>query len=336
MTDLDDDFYDGALPDGGAIGAPEDDDDWFDAAEPEPKYGVNLPGRRRGRYFFPDPPGYVRPKGSWGFMRMTNLASGFSDQRRLTAWRERMVLLGIREDEVLFDELCAAPIERMEPDKAKKWLEDHANRAASVAKADQGARRGTARHLMLQTYLESGRVTGTRSMRLQLESLMEALAAHHLEPIPGFIERRVCNTGYHAIGTLDMGVLCQRTGQTGICDLKTQAEFWSYMECSGQQEGYDSADWWWEGPPDDRGRWVPAEPWTLMGHPKGYLAGQRVALLAHMPHEPGPDRLPVQLEEVSIPFGRRVMLQALGNVELRSIGASKAEARRIGGLRPLL
>jgi hypothetical protein len=310
-------------------------DDFYDEPEPPPTYGLGEHvGKMRGRYHFPDPPGYVRPKGQVaGFMRMTNLAGAFSDQRRLMLWRERMVLAGIREHEVLYDELVALPIETMTPDEAKAALEAHANECAAVARGDHGARRGTARHLMLQTFLETGVLTGTRSMRLQLESLFDALERHQLEPLPGWSERRVCNTRYHTIGTLDMGVLCRLTGQTGILDLKTQREFWTYQEAAGQQEGYDSADWIWEGPPDATGRWVSSDGWTLLGSQGGPAAGKRVALLAHMPKGPGPEMVPVELHEVDLEYGRAVMETALVNVRLRSIGASQAAARRIGGKR---
>jgi hypothetical protein len=312
-----------------------DEMDFWDEPEPTPKYGLGEHvNKKRGRYHYPDPPGYVRNKGAAaGFMRMTNLASAFSDQKRLQAWRERMILAGIREHEVLYDELLALPIETMDPLVAKKALEDHANQCAAVARGDHGARRGTARHLMLQTYLETGVVTGTRSMRLQLESLLEELDRQRLEPLPGWSERRVCNTRYHTIGTLDMGVLCQVTGQTGILDLKTQRQFWSYQEASGQQEGYDSADWIWEGSSDDSGRWVPAEGWTLTGREGGPAPGKRVALLAHMPQEPGPGQLPVEIHEVDLTYGRAVMETALVNVTLRSRGQAASEARRVGGKR---
>jgi hypothetical protein len=313
----------------------DDLDAYLTESEGPPMYGLGEHvGKQRGRYHFPDPPGYVRPKGSSGFMRATNLASAFSDQKRLQAWRERMILLGLREDEVLFDELAAAPIESMDASEAKAWLERHADRAASVAKGDQGARRGTARHIMLQTYVETGVITGTRSMRLQLESLHEALERNHLDILPGWSERRVCNPAYHVIGTLDLGVSCRLTGQIGILDLKTQRSFWSYLEIAGQQMAYDSAPWAWEGPPNAEGRWVEAPEWTLLGRPGGSAPGRRVALLAHMPQEPGPGQLPVEIHEVDLTYGAEVLRVALENVRLRSIGASVADGRRVGGVRP--
>jgi hypothetical protein len=314
----------------------EEDDFWMDAAPAADTYGVDLPGRPRGRYIFPDPPGYKRTKGAAaGFMRMTNLASAFSDQRRLQLWRERMILLGIREDEgLLFDELAAEALERMDPTDLRNYLERFANQCADRAGAGNGARRGTARHLMVQHALETGTLTGHRRMRLQLASLFTALERHGLEPISGWAERRVCNPGYHVIGTLDMRVRDIATEEEGILDLKTQRSFWSYLEIAGQQFGYDSAPWVWEGPYNDTGRWVEAPKNTLTGlMPEN--VGKRVALLAHMPQDPGPDQLPVEIHEVSLEFGKEVLDTALENVRLRSIGAATKAGRRIGGVRPL-
>ena len=110
------------------------------------------------------------------------------------------------------------------------------------------ARKGTARHTMLENYLD-GRRTGTRSMQVQLDSLLKALDEHDLEPIPGWSERRVWHpVAGGTMGTLDMGVSCKRTGQTGILDLKTQGRFYTFQEIGAQQYGYDSAPWVWNGP----------------------------------------------------------------------------------------
>lgn len=317
----------------------DDEDGFWDAAPAGPVYGLGESiGKMRGRYHYPDPPGYVRPKGATpGFMRMTNLASAFSDQKRLQNWRERMIMLGLRtsEGETLYDEFMAEDVEHMNADEAKKYLEGMADKIADAAGAGHGARRGTARHTMLQAMAERGVLTGSRTMRLQLSSLFEALATHYLEPIgPEWSERRVCNLKYGVMGTLDLAVRCQLTGQRGILDLKTQRRFWTYQEASGQQEGYDSAEWVWEGPPDPSGRWIPSPAWDLTGVPGGDFEGKRVALLAHMPQSPGPEQLPVEIHEVDLTYGEDVMRQALGNVRLRSIGASVASGRRVGARRP--
>lgn len=307
-------------------------DEWYDEAEAEPEYGI-----RAGRYRYPDPPGYVRPKGAGGFMRMTNLASAFSDQKRLQAWRERMIVMGLRteEGETLYDEIMAAGLDSMEQQEARDYLELMAGKLADAAGGGHGARRGTARHTMLQVFAESGVITGHRTMRLQLHSLYEALERHYLEPMPGWSERRVCNTALHTMGTLDLGVRCLLTGQIGILDLKTQRSFWSYQEIAGQQLGYDGADWVWEGPPDASGRWMPPPLWNMVGRPGTEFAGRRVALLAHMPQEPGRNQLPVEIHEVALDYGAEVMELALRNVRLRSVGKSVAPGKRVGWVREI-
>jgi len=323
----------------GEIEAWDDLDGFYDSAPIGPRYGLGEDvGRTRGRYHFPDPPGYVRAKGAAaGFMRMTNLASAFSDQKRLMAWRERMIMAGIRtpEGETLLDEFMALDLESMDPDEARRTLEDYAGKLADAAGAGHGARRGTARHAMLQAVMESGVLTGTRRMRLQYSSLVEAMECHHLKPLPGWSERRVCHPTYGVVGTLDLAVEDLITGRRGILDLKTQRRFWTYQEICAQQFGYDDAPWVWDGPPNDLGKWVAAPTWDLTGVKGGEYEGKRVALLAHMPQEPGPDQLPVEIHEVSLEYGERVLRQAMGNVELRSIGASVAKGRRVGAVRPL-
>lgn len=313
--------------------------DLFDDAPAAPEYGV-----RAGRYRFPPPPG-VEPSPN-GWMRCTNLVSAFSDQRRLQLWLERMTLLGLLEDDgVVFDELAALPPESLTREK----LEEVAELARHQVGSNKGARRGTARHLMLSGYLDTGQINGHRRMRFQMEQLLEEMDRHDLEFIPGWSERVV----WHPIaggtmGRLDGRVMCRRTGQIGIADLKTESadpkngRFWTYQEKAGQQCLYDSAAWVWEGPEGPGGRWVPytytpgapSGPWpdqnTLMGRPGGMCEGKRVAILAHMPSDGGK----VQLHEVDLEYGAQVLEVAAWVVALRSRGKSVKPGRGVGGLRP--
>lgn len=294
--------------------------DFFDEAPAVPEYGV-----RAGRYRFPAPPGATG--NSW--MRMTNLVSAFSDQRALQLWLERMTLLGLLANEgTVFDEIAAMPDESL----TTELLADFAEKARLAAGASTGARRGTARHLTLSGYLDTGQINGHRRMRLQMEDLLQEMDRHDLEFIPGSQERAV----WHPIaggtmGRMDARVLCRRTGQVGVLDLKTQRKFWSYQEGAGQQCGYDSAAWIWEGPEGPDGRWVPNEPNTLMGREGGMCEGKRVAILAHMPSDGGP----VQLHEVDLQYGAQVLEVAAWVVALRSRGKSVTPGRGVGGLRPV-
>jgi hypothetical protein len=303
------------------------DDDLFEPAEAEPMYGV-----RAGRYRFPAPPGETG--NSW--MRMTNLVSAFSDQERLQLWLEWKAFMGLRAaDGVLFDEWMAERLDHLD-DKAQKELANrYAEKARTMANADAGARRGTAQHKVMDTYLSHGEVVGTRAMRRWLDKAMTAVDAAGLDVVDS--EFRVWHPAADGtMGTSDLKVLCRRTGQLGILDWKTQARFWTWQEIAGQLYGYDSAPWVWRGPADDRGRWATPEGNTLLGHPQGKFAGKRVALVIHMPQNPELDERPAELHEVDLAYGRSVLVCAEMNVKLRSVGRSQAESRRPAGLRPPL
>jgi hypothetical protein len=304
------------------LAVPEDDD-LFTPAEAPPEYGV-----RAGRYRFPAPPGYTGD--SW--MRMTNLASAFSDQERLQLWLEWKAMMGLRaNDGLLYDEWMAEAVDHLAPEEQKKLANRYAELARGAAGADAAGRRGTARHNMMDHYFTTDVVTGTRSMRMQLASAVEALDRCGLDVVE--TEFKV----WHPIaggtmGTSDAKVLCRRTGRLGTLDWKTQARFWTWQEIAGQLYGYDSAPFAWAGPHDSRGHWVENVPNTLTGHPDGLLPGRRVALVAHMPISGAP----VEIHEVSMQYGRQVLECAAENVRLRSVGRSTSEKGRPSGLRPPL
>lgn len=309
--------------------------DLFDNVEPAPEYGV-----RAGRYRFPPPPG-VEPSPN-GWMRMSNLVGAFSDQRALQLWLERRTLLGLLADDgVIFDELAVIPDGKLTDELLAEFAEKARTAAGAV-----GGRHGTARHKMLETYLETGRIEAHRRQALQMEDLLEEMDRHDLEFIPGWSERVI----WHPIaggtmGRLDARVMCRRTGQVGVLDLKTQRRFWTYQEIAGQQCGYDSAPWVWEGPEGPGGGWTryqvtPAmaqsfpsfsdDQNTLKGRPGGMCEGKRVAILAHMPSDGGK----VQLHEVDLEYGAQVLEVAAWVVALRSRGKSVKPGRGVGGLRP--
>jgi hypothetical protein len=300
------------------------DDDLFQPAEPAPLYGLNW---NQSRYLYPPPPGIEARPGGW--RRMTKVVSAFSDQDRLGLWQTWKALEGLRAHEVIFDEWMAEPLDHLSTAERNALANLYAEKARAAAKADEGARRGTARHEMMHAYLSTGEVTGTRSMRMQMDSALEALDAHDLEVIK--TETKVWHpVAGGTMGGEDVEVMCRRTGQIGTFDWKTQARFWTFQEICGQLYGYDSAPFEWNGQ-----GWIPRAPHTLRGVPDGEFAGKRVALVAHMPHAPGPGQLPVEIYEVDLEYGARVLAQAAGNIELRSIGKSVAAGRRVGVVRQL-
>jgi hypothetical protein len=303
--------------------------DLFDDA-PATTYGLD---KALGKYRFPPPPGVTTKQSTW--MRATNLVGAFSDQRALQLWLELKYTLGLlANDGVLFDELAVSGVEEMEPAVQREWVKDFAQKARSVVGGDAGARKGTARHDMLDHYISTGERRGHGRMGLQLESLLEALDRHELDIIPGSQEVHLwhpANGG--TVGRRDCLVMCRRTGQVGLLDLKTQERFWTYQEHAGQQAVYHDAPWKWN---EGMQAWVPNDTFVfgrvLLGRPGGVDPGQPVALLAHMPSKG--EALPVEIHELSIGYGREVVECAVRNVQLRSIGRSVAAGRRVGGIRP--
>lgn len=293
------------------------EDDLFQPAETEPIYGI-----RAGRYRYPAPPGEAESSNGW--MRTSNLVAAFSDQERLQLWLAWKMMIGLRMDDgLLFDEWMAAPLSGLTLEQEKALANEWADRARDRGGAKDAARRGTARHAMMETYLGGGERTGTRSMQIQMDDVLELLDALDYDVVPGSLEQRLWNPiAGGTMGTSDARVMCRRTGQSGILDWKTQARFWTFQEICGQLCCYDSAPYRWLGPPSELGQWVAAAPNDLTGRPGTRLAGQRVALVAHMPLGG-----PVAVKQVSLAYGRDVLECAARNVELRSIGRSSSSAR---------
>lgn len=302
-------------------------DDLFD--EPARQWGLD---KALGKYRFPHPE--TGKAGTW--TRATNLVGAFSDQRALQLWLERMTLLGLlSNDGVLYDELAVSGVETMDKAEQDEYLKDFAGKARSVVGGDTGARKGTARHDMLEHYISTGERRGHRRMALQLDSLLEALERHELDIIPGTEETHLwhpANGG--TVGRRDCLVMCRRTGYITVLDLKTQEKFWTYQEHAGQQALYFDAPWKWN---EGMSVWVPNDTFVsykpLLGRIGGVAPGQPVALLAHMPSKG--EALPVEIHELSIGYGRQVIDAAVVNMQLRSVGKSVAQNRRVGGLRPL-
>jgi hypothetical protein len=297
-------------------------DDLFD--DPEvPKYGLD---QALGRYRFPPPPGVSAPAVNNGWRRTTNLVKAFSDQYRLQLWLERMTLLGLlANDGLLFDELAASGIEYLPADVQAKALRDWAEKARSAVGADKGARKGTARHNVLEHYIFASEVIGHRRMQVQMAELIEVMDRKGFEFIPGTQESFIWHPAAGGVmGKRDARFLCRRTGQVGTIDLKTQQRFWTYQEHAGQQTIYDAAPWVWEGPLSDEGRWAPQEAGTYVGREGGPCEGKPAALLIHMPSKGGQ----VELHELDLEYGTRVVEEAERIVALRS------EGTRVGGICP--
>jgi hypothetical protein len=296
-------------------------DDLFDDAEAAPKYGLD---QAIHRYRFPPPPG-IKASGR-GWRRTTNLVKAFSDQYALQLWLERATLLGLlANDGLIFDELAASGVEYLPDDVQRKVLADFADKARSAVGADKGARKGTARHNVLEHYIFAGEVIGHRRMQVQMHELLDVMDRKGFDFIPGTQETFIFHPiAGGVVGRRDARFLCRRTGQVGTSDLKPQEKFWTYQEHAGQQWIYDTAPWIWEGPLSDDGQWVSQAVGTYVGRDGGPCPGEPAALLAHMPSKGGP----VDVCEVSLAYGRHVAQQAAIITELR------AQGKKIGGSCP--
>jgi hypothetical protein len=289
-------------------------DDLFD----DEPYGLDP---RIKRYRFPPPPG-VEPSGK-GWQRTTNLVKAFSDQYALQAWLERMTMLGLlANDGLIFDELSAVNLDAVDVNSTMKAF---AEIARSAVGADKGARKGTARHNVLEHYMFAGEVIGHRRMQVQMHELLAELDRLDFELLPGTQEDFVWHpAGKGVVGRRDVRFLCRRTGQIGTADLKTQEKFWTYQEHAGQQYIYDTAPWVWSGPLSDAGGWIRHMPGNYVGREGGVCPGRRAALLLHMPSKGGP----VQVHELDLEYGAQVVAEA------ERITALRATGKKVGGICP--
>jgi len=160
-----------------------------------------------------------------------------------------------------------------------------------------------------------------------MHELIDVLDRKDFELIHGTQEDYVFHPAAGGVvGRRDARFLCKRTGQTGTIDLKTQEKFWTYQEHAGQQLIYDTAPWVWEGPLSPEGRWVPQALGTYLGRDGGVCPGKPAALLIHMPSKP--IGAPVELHELDLEYGGRVVEEAERIVALRS------EGTKVGGICP--
>lgn len=265
-----------------------------------------------GRYRLPNLDG-SHHKGGW--MRVTNLVGAYSDVRGLALWQQRMQLLGLRARHDLYEELCAMRTEDMDAATLKRELEYLSTQAQNAAKADVGARRGSARHTMVAHWHEGGEVIGTPDMRRQLDSYKDALIAHRLQPVPGLQERVIINEALNCAGRFDNVLEDLVTEIMHMADLKTQRRFWTLLEVRAQLAIYAHGDAMWD-----------EERECYVSMPK---LDQEVGHVMHMPQELGEDGKPqeVQILNIDLVKGWETAQRAY------EVAQDRSEAKRVGTLR---
>jgi hypothetical protein len=180
-------------------------------------------------------------------------------------WEAERILLGVRARPDLVDELSVMNVYEMDPGILRKELARLVERAKEYARADEGARRGRARHDMVEHWHTTGTEVGTPAMRAQLRSYREILDAHGLRAVPGLQERVVIIESLNAAGRYDTGLEdTLNGGPVRVGDLKTQRAFWSLMEVRAQLAMYAHADAMWD---EERECYVDAPAFDLdLGH----------------------------------------------------------------------
>jgi hypothetical protein len=210
--------------------------DVFDAPSDAPAKGALITA---GRYRIPNRDGSHR-KG--GLMRVTNLAGAMSDQRALQLWGERQVAIGLRSRPDFYEELTMLPLHKMDDDQTRSAVQEITNRAKEAAKSDAGARRGTARHDMIEQFHVSGERQGTPEMLSQLDQYVRLLDVHRLAAVTGMQERVIVCEALGVAGRLDNMLRCLLNGTVYIGDLKTHKGFYSWLEIAIQLACYSRAD----------------------------------------------------------------------------------------------
>lgn len=261
---------------------------------------------KKKRYNLPHMDGSPYPM---GYMRCTNLAGAFADQKALMDWREGKVMLGLRAREDLYMEFSATNFEAMTDDERKAALKEFAEKSGNAAQADEGSTRGTAHHLMVGAHHEHGARIGTKAMQQRLIAYERLLEEKKLEAVPGLQERVVVWFKGDVAGKFDNVYVCQRTGCLLIGDLKAQEKFYSMQEAEIQLAVYAHADALWNR---EKRKWEPMP-----------RVRKDVGVIVHMDK----NSTNVELKRVNIARGWRNAQLALEIVRQRS-ACKNAETMR--------
>lgn len=278
-----------------------------------------------GRYRLPDltfsqgePITGTGPR-KYGWMRVTTLVKAIAEARALDLWHQRELLKGLAAREDLYDLVCATVSTVKDPGDLRAALEDLATKILLAAGTDSGANRGTAFHGFAEAQDQGLMHFARRKWHGRLTNYSSGLAAHRLQVIPEYIERRVVILEYGAAGTLDRVLLDQTSGLLVIGDLKTQKSFWTWLEIAAQLAAYARADAMW-----DRS----AKRYVDMPE-----VSQEEAVVAWAPadHPEIPDS--VDFFTVDLEKGRRALRVCQEAIQLRS--EARSSKQTWGVLRPM-
>jgi hypothetical protein len=177
-----------------------------------------------GRYRLPRRDGTHKP---YGWQRVSNLVSAYSDQFGLRMWELGEVLQGIGMAPDLMDQVVLAQLHLMDRPTRNEWVKTFIEHAKEASGGNAGSNHGSMRHESVEA-LHAGlgyahRDAGTRRA---LVLYQEALKRHQLVALPDMQERIVLVEELEACGRID-NVLIDASYDHFIADLKTQRRFWT-------------------------------------------------------------------------------------------------------------
>jgi hypothetical protein len=258
-----------------------------------------------GRYRLPRRDGTHKP---YGWQRVSNLVSAYSDQFALRMWEIEQTLRGVAMDKALYTELLDTELPA-DKEARKRWVEGFVERCKGVAGGAEGARYGNHRHAVVEDLHAGLPMAGQPAdVRRQASLYSSALVRHGLRAMPGMQERRVLVEELEVVGTLDNIV------NDYVADLKTQKRFWTFLEIAAQLATYAHGDAMWD---PETGTW---RDMPTVRHD--------VALVLWMPRVHPSGEPAVDVYEVDIAAGWETAKHAYKIVKDRS------SAKKRGWLRP--
>lgn len=292
-------------------------DDPFATPE-EGKAGTHSGDRKRiitgGRYRLPQRDGSHK---SGGWMRATNVSGAISDQKKLQNWELRTQLEGLAAvPEIYFravSYLDTTTPEIRTTQKHKDRMAEFAAEAKEAGKGNVGSAWGNARHEDWEAFQIAPSVLAVPDWK-RVNAVALALAEAQLQPVPGWQEQRVLNEEFECVGTLDNVLRCLRTGLHHIGDLKTQKNFWSWLEVEAQEAIYATS----------AARWVPqssADP--TVGHWEDMIpVDHGIGVVMWMPRVREDGMPEVMIRGVDLERGLRTARLCLEVVRQRSAARS--------------
>lgn len=262
---------------------------------------------RGGRYRLPARDGSHK-KGGW--QRVSNLVSAFSDQYGLRLWELGEVLAGVAVSPELYAALLDAAPQSMAREERRAWVERFIEQAKDASGGNFGSKHGMQRHAAVEAH-HMGLPEGMHdsATRRDLSLYEDALRRSGLAAVKNMQERRVLVEELGAAGTLDNILRDLLTDLLLIGDLKTQRQFWTWLEIGAQLACYAHGDAMWD---PDRECWEDMPP-----------VSREVAAVLWMPR----DKVGVQIWEVDIVAGWKTAQLAYAVVRERAAAKSVKTAR---------